>query len=378
MGKATILFVDDEANILQTFKRTLFKDYNVLTAPGGEEALEILKKTPNISVIISDMRMPNMDGRQLLKTTKDQFPDVIRILLTGYADLDSAIDVINEGQIFRFLTKPCNSLLLKQTLKDASRQHELEQSEKELLAQTLRGSIKVLTDILSITNPVAFSSSIRIKQIVHNIIQNLELENSWQYEVASMLSQLGCITLSQETLSKITRGATLNPHEEKEYKQHSEIAASFIKEIPRLEVISEMVRRQSETLFKSELKDDIKKWPDDKIGSQILRISIEFDKINQKIKSPKNALKKIIESQLFPIELIRALSLNYVKEENSNEHKIYLKDLSLNMIITENIYAKNGMLLIPDGQDVTEIVIRKLHNFSVSIGIQEPFMIMRK
>ena len=119
-----ILFVDDDANILSGFKRKLRKQFIIDTAEGGEKGLEIIRKNSPFSVIVSDLKMPGMDGNRFLAHVKDISPETTRILLTGYADLRSAIEAINNGNIFRLLTKPCDTVDLIQALENGIEQYE--------------------------------------------------------------------------------------------------------------------------------------------------------------------------------------------------------------------------------------------------------------
>ena len=115
----TLLCVDDEANILSALRR-LFRPhgYTVLTAGGGEEGLEILAREP-VDLIISDMRMPVMDGARFLGEARKRHPDTVRLLLTGYADMESTIAAINSGQIARYIAKPWNDQDVLLTVREA-------------------------------------------------------------------------------------------------------------------------------------------------------------------------------------------------------------------------------------------------------------------
>ena len=113
-----ILFVDDDSNILDGYKRQLRKNFSIETAEGGEKGLEAVKNNGPFAVIVSDLKMPGMDGNQFLAHVKEIAPESTRILLTGYADLKSAIEAINNGRIFRLLTKPCDKIDLIQTLEN--------------------------------------------------------------------------------------------------------------------------------------------------------------------------------------------------------------------------------------------------------------------
>ncbi|MGV3705069.1 MAG: response regulator [Arcticibacter sp.] len=116
--KITILYVDDEENNLYSFKATFRMKYKVLIALSGDEALEIMKAQP-VHIIITDQRMPNMTGVEFLEKVIEKFPDPIRILLTGYADMGAVVDAVNKGKIFHYLAKPWNEEELDMTISRA-------------------------------------------------------------------------------------------------------------------------------------------------------------------------------------------------------------------------------------------------------------------
>ena len=133
-SKITILYVDDEENNLFSFKAAFRIKYNVLIAINGEEALKILEKKP-VHIIITDQRMPNMTGVEFLEKVIERFPDPVRILLTGYADMGAVVDAVNKGKIFHYLAKPWNEEELDMTINRAysaylEKQKLLEMNEK--------------------------------------------------------------------------------------------------------------------------------------------------------------------------------------------------------------------------------------------------------
>ncbi len=129
--KITVLYVDDELNNLISFKAVFRIKYNVLTAISGEDAIKLLK-TNTVSVIITDQRMPKMTGVEFLESILDEHPDPIRILLTGYADMNAVVDAINKGKVFQYLTKPWNEEELDMAIVRANDVYEKKISEKEL------------------------------------------------------------------------------------------------------------------------------------------------------------------------------------------------------------------------------------------------------
>ena len=128
-----ILLVDDEGNILLSLKRILRnEEYEVLTAQNALEGLGILRDNP-INLVISDMKMPGMDGVEFLKTVRIKYPGIVRIILTGHGDVKAAVSAINEGEVYRFLLKPWNNDELKITIKQALEYHDLLKEIKGLL-----------------------------------------------------------------------------------------------------------------------------------------------------------------------------------------------------------------------------------------------------
>jgi len=127
--KITVLYVDDEPNNLFSFKATFRLKYNIITATSGDEAMEILKETP-VEIIITDQRMPNMTGVEFLEKVLEVNPEPMRLLLTGYADMNAVIDAVNKGKIFHYLTKPWNEEELTMSIERA---FEVYQQQKEIV-----------------------------------------------------------------------------------------------------------------------------------------------------------------------------------------------------------------------------------------------------
>ena len=131
-NRHTVLCVDDEKNILRSLNRLLRKeDYRLLTASSGEEGLKVLEEN-DVHMVISDQRMPKMSGTEFLAALKTKYPDVLRIILSGYTEVDSITESINKGHIYKFLSKPWNDHNLKLEIKQALEQYDLIQANKKL------------------------------------------------------------------------------------------------------------------------------------------------------------------------------------------------------------------------------------------------------
>jgi response regulator RpfG family c-di-GMP phosphodiesterase len=146
----TVLCVDDEVNILQTLKRLLRKEnYTLLTASSGKEGLEILSNN-DVHLVISDQRMPEMNGTEFLAEIKDKYPDVIRIILTGYTEVDAITESINRGHIYKFFLKPWNDDNLKLEIRKALDQYDLIKANEHLTRTIVRQNeiLKLMNDEL--------------------------------------------------------------------------------------------------------------------------------------------------------------------------------------------------------------------------------------
>jgi DNA-binding NtrC family response regulator len=210
MEKTKILLVDDEENVLSGYKRNLRTNFEVFTAQGGNAGIAEIHKNGPFAVVVSDFKMPEMNGNDFLSHVRQVAPDTVRMMLTGYADLPTTIDAVNKGNIFRLLTKPCSTEKLKDTINDGIKQYMLITAEKELLNKTLKGSIKVLIDILSTVNPTAFSRASRFQKFIPTICNLLSIENKWELEISVLLSQIGLVTLPPDLLEKKYSGQVID------------------------------------------------------------------------------------------------------------------------------------------------------------------------
>jgi FixJ family two-component response regulator len=128
-----ILFVDDDPTVLDGYRRLLHHKFSISTAVGGQQGLALLQASGPFAVVISDMRMPGMSGSEFLAHARERFPDTVRMLLTGYSDLDAAINAVNQGNIFRYLSKPCGKETILEAIESALAVYRSRAAEKEVL-----------------------------------------------------------------------------------------------------------------------------------------------------------------------------------------------------------------------------------------------------
>lgn len=371
-----ILFVDDDPNILSAYQRQLRKQFTVDTALGGDLGLTAIANHGPYSVIVADMGMPGMNGIQFLSKVKEIAPDSVRIMLTGNADQQTAMNAINEGNIFRFLTKPCQPEVITKVLTAGIEQYRLITAEKELLEKTLNGSVKVLTDVLALVNPTAFGRTSRIHNLVQTITAELKTEKPWQIELAAMLSQIGCITMSEETLAKVYRGDNLTEQELQTFQRHPQIGSSLIASIPRLEKVAEIIACQELRFYSSVTPLGTKSGTDIPLGARILKLIIDFDSLVTTGMNNAQALEAIQKRQgWYDQTIVEALKKIIVAEKGYEVKYVKTHELTTQMILAEDIKTSTGTLYAAQGSRITFLVRIRLINLAQAKSIKEPIKV---
>jgi response regulator RpfG family c-di-GMP phosphodiesterase len=373
-----ILFVDDEPSILEGYKRMLHREFQVDTAVGGIQGLTLIRDHGPYSIVISDMRMPEMNGAQFLAQARQTAPDTVRMLLTGFTDIEAAMEAVNQGNIFRFLAKPCEKEALIEAINAGIYQYRLVMVEKELLEDTLMGSIKVMTDVLSAASPEAFGRSMRITRYVRHLTAKFKLPSQWRFETAAMLSQLGCVTLDPEVMQAAFAGERLSAEDQARFAAHPQVAKNLLAPIPRMEPIAWMIGQQ---LIKEPWEDDSgmpDSHPDEIVlGARILRLAVAFDNLKMKGLTDEDALARLrFRRDEFGLELVAALSDIKCESATMQLRKVSTARLTMGMILQQEIRTRSGTLMVPKGQEITPALLIKLENFSHAGSIDSEIMVL--
>jgi ActR/RegA family two-component response regulator len=372
-----ILCVDDDLNILLALQRQLRKQFHLDSALGAEKALAAIEREGPYAVIVSDLQMPEMNGLELLARVKDISPDTVRIMLTGQADLNTAIAAVNQGSIFRFLTKPCSTEEMAVTLDAAVEQYRLITAERHLLENTLRGSVKVLTEVLSLVHPAAFSRASRIHRYVHHMATQLHLRNIWQYDVAAMLSQIGCITMEPGALDRIYSGEELSDEEKKMFASHPAAGGELLARIPRLELVAQMIAGQNLMYGQQRAAPGRHAQQAVVAGTELLRAAIDYDQSITRGHSHEEALAYMgRHAQQYAPSCLEALATFVAPEGGMEVRVLKSTELCPAMIVDQDVRAKNGLLLLAKGQEVTLSVLGRLRSFAAKVGIAEPIRVL--
>jgi CheY-like chemotaxis protein len=365
-----ILMVDDEPALLEGYQRILRGDFHIETAIGPQHALAAISANAPYAVIVSDMQMPGMNGIEFLSRVKTISPDTVRVMLTGQRAIQTAMDAINENHIFRFLTKPCQKETLASALTAALKQFRLVMTEKELLDNTLKATIAALTEVLSLVNPAAFSRAQRLQRYVSHVVSSLKLRHPWRFEVAAMMSQMGCVTLDPHTIDALYAGAPLTPDEQASYDAHPAIGQELLKNIPRMEPIAWMIAHQNRP---APVEDDIanRDKAETRLGAEILHAALEFDEWLRKGKSRTEAGTLVARrNRHLDQKVFLALVELEPEKQDVAVRTCTLEELSPGMILDEDVRTGHGLLIAAQAQEVTPFLMQRLKNFHAKNAIQ--------
>ncbi len=359
-----ILFVDDEPSSLTGYELMLRPNFEMDTAVGGEQGLTAVRERGPYAVVVSDMRMPGMNGAQFLARVRQAAPDTIRVILTGYSDITAAMDAVNEGNIFRLLAKPCNQEVLAKAITSGLVQYRLITAEKDLLENTLIGSIKVLTDVLGAVNPEVFGKSVRITRCVRHMVAKFHLTSSWCFEAAAMLSQLGCLMLDPELIQAAYVDTHLSAENRTRFEAHPNIARDLLGNVRRLEPVAWIISQQ---LIQAPVNPPQIPGVSAEIlalGARMIKVSVAFDSLRMRGVSDDAAVSRLKYRSEFDRELIDALSDMRSEESQMELRKIPISTLAIGMVLQQNIRNRAGVLVVAKGQEVTRPLLMKLEHFS--------------
>lgn len=355
-----ILFVDDEVELLKLYRAQL-QQFDVVVAQSGEEALPLIDDKDPFAVVVSDLHMPAMNGAQLLARVRKIAPSSVRMLMTGETDLGATLDAINDGNLFRFLTKPCATEAFRKAIVAGIEQHRLLIAEKELLEKTLLGSIQVLTEILSLVSPMSFGKSTRIRRMAQQLGTALQFPNPWILDVSVMLSQIGCVTVPDMILNKIHANAGLNNEERAIYETHPKIGSQLVAKIPRLEEVAEIILHQSRRFDSScSSTQPVSTIP---LGAQILHVVFDFEELESSGLPRNAAISRLLEKAgCYNMEVLAALQHLPLDESSYSRENILIQHLQVEMVLAEDLKNKSGALLAPRGQSISDALLRRLIN----------------
>ncbi|MGL1935075.1 MAG: response regulator [Fibrobacterales bacterium] len=364
MDGPKILFVDDEMNILQGIKRKFHNRFNIVIAQFAENGLKELETNGPFAAVFSDMNMPKMDGLEFLKIVKKKYPDTVRTMLTGLADVNIAMSAVNEGAIFRFLTKPCPDETLVNTITAAIEHNNLLTAEKTLLQKTFSGALKVLVDTLGLANPVAATHATQIRNYIRLLLKALPRPDAWKIEIAGMLCQIGCVTIPRDTFDKIYSTAELTLEEKDIWQSYPVIGHDLISNIPRLEDVAQILRVQLDDFPDHEKQTDVSKLSPINFGRCALKLATDFDMFITKGSTIQEALNYLtVNAKGYHPEILFQFKHMEFPEIQEKKRAINVLDLQFDMLLAEDLTTNDGVLLAKKNQEISKTMCQMIKNY---------------
>jgi response regulator RpfG family c-di-GMP phosphodiesterase len=355
--------VDDEQRLLDGLRRALHGRFQVDFATSGADGLARIAKAPTpYAVVVSDMMMPVMNGAEFLARTREVSPDSVQIILSGQADLTSTIAAVNDGNLFRFLTKPCEPDDLTRAFDAALHQHRLVMAERELLQRTLDGTVELLTDLMKATSPLAAARSEQLRALIDATTP----AEAWEPRIAAMLGQVGLLAIPGEVLGRVRAGETLDQEAEALFRSHPKLAYELISRIPRLERVAEWVASQPLS-------------PGDKPAGQIdqdqapYAAAVAFVVGVEAGESPTSVAAGLTH---YPSELVESLLRAFTAAKVRKPRKVSGEELIVGMVVDQDVVTTSGLVLVRGGELLTESMAIRLRHFAQGVGIVEPVAVL--
>lgn len=370
--KPKLLLVDDEPAICKLLALQLRDTFEVTTAFSGADGLRKLN-SGNFAIVISDYEMPEMDGPTFLSLVNQKSPDSVRLMLTGNRHFEVAIEAINTGAVFRFITKPCNAQKMLPVLQDALDLYKLRTTEKDLLNKTLDGSVNLLIDVVSIVSPITFGTASSAAGVVRDICDAMKSADGWEIRLAAMLSQIGCIALGKELAEKIASGSPLDPSEREQCEGHPEIGNNLVARIPRLQGVASIIARQRLDYGSArEFRDE--GWFS---GASILRVALDYVRLTGSGKSGTDAIREMkMNGDVYDPLVLATLQSVRESKERSIIAKRMVGELCEGSTLASDVLDARGQLLITKGRELSGFLLERIRSFARgSRGVQEPISV---
>jgi len=362
-----IMIVDDNpANLKLLDEMLQQRAYEVRSFPRGRLALAAAEQEPP-DLILLDITMPEMNGYEVCEQLKSNtaLSGIPVIFISALNATEDKIKGFQSGGV-DYISKPFQFEEVHARVETHLKLRRAQLSEHELLEKTLAGAAATLWELVQLTSPVLASRSRPIQDIVHWIVKRIGIKDSWKYELAARLCLLGCLSLPEEVFEKGYDDRQLSPEEDQMFRAHPEGAARLLSNIPRLEVVAKMIRRQQRPEEEPSAREEAR------IGAQMLHLALQLDRRIYKGTAFGSALDQVKSSCRFDARMMAALNSYSPPQTEFEVRRLPIRDLRASMVLEEDVSSKDGkFLLFKKGTVLTETWIERLSNFAKIQRIQE-------
>lgn len=417
---ATLLLVDDEPSILSALRR-LFRPqgWRTLIAEGGEAALELARQN-QVDLIISDMRMPGMDGARLLAHLHEMQPDAVRILLTGYADITSTIAAINGGRIHRYIAKPWDDNDIVLVVREALARRTLELRNRELnalatrqneelrqlngrledrvkqrtaeiaqindmlelayaeLKQNFMLSMRIFAGLMDLRHTSLSGQSRRVSEWARRVCEQLRLDERASHDiyVAGLLHGIGKLGLPDTMLGKPM--SLLSSEDTARFRKHTLNAEAALMPLAQLQVAAKLIRHQHERLDGNGFPDGLE-GDEIPLGARVLAPIVDYDSLvtgllAERCFSPEDAAASIRRGagSRYDPRVVEAF-LEVLKTplpEDACDREITAHELATGMVLARDLVSAQGTLLLAAGYVFDARVVRQVREYAQREGVR--------
>jgi response regulator RpfG family c-di-GMP phosphodiesterase len=366
-----IMVVDDQPANLKLMEDMLRgQGYGVRSFRRGRMALAAAGEQPP-DLILLDINMPEMNGFEvceLLKADK-KLASIPVIFLSALNETDDKVKAFRCGGV-DYITKPFQFEKVQARVETHLRLQRALRAERDLLENTLNGAVRALSGLVQLSGPALTARSEAIKAIVAHIATRSGVAERWQYDLAAMLCLIGCTSLPVEVFERAYAGETMSEEEDQMFRNHPESGARLLTNIPRLENVAEMIRRQ-------QTADGTSASGVAERGACMLRVAVELDKrmvLEVPFKTALDQLRVILRT--LPRDLLDALR-DYVPPKTAFEIKrLHVHELRVSMILEDDVVTKDGaFMILQKGTTLNLTLVERIGNFAKSRGICQPIRV---
>lgn len=361
LDRGDIMVVDDNPSNLKLMESMLrTHGYAVRSFPRGRLALAAAENEPP-DVILLDVNMPETDGYEVCQKLKanDRLCGIPVIFLSALNTVEDKLKGFRAGGV-DYISKPFRFEEVRARVDTQLKLLRAQRAEHELLQKTLGGVVKALWELIQISSPMLARRSTAVRDIVLWMTREMRLANPWQYDLAATLCLIGCILVPEDVFLRAHSGDVLSPEEERMYSAHPERGASLLANIPRLEAVAEMLRRQNRPEAPPPVDDEAVKE-----GAYMLHLALELDRRIYRGVPCSTAIAEFQASHRFDNRMVSALQGYSPAEADVEPRRVPIGELRPGMILESDFWTRDGnMLIFKSGTTLTAAWIERIANFA--------------